>query len=211
MRRAFLAALLAGCSSRAEKGEPAPAPDVKTVALLPFLDRSGAGVDVGALADLFASELVRAGGFRVVRHRDVEVRTGEDALRAAWRAKADAVVVAAVTDFDPYTPPRVGLSIQVFRAAVRSLSDAEVDRLIQSASWRQGPLSVSRSDAPHWGGSFERVYDGGDLQTRARVAAYAAGRAADGGFEPVREVLAVNSRFLQFVSHEVIRELFAPR
>ncbi len=180
----------------------------RTVAVLPFAKEEGVhGADVDGFADIFASEWIKVAGTRVVRPRDM-ARGLEDALRLARGVKADAFVTVSVTGYDPYEPPRIGLSIQYFRVDARPMGDPEIDRLVQSASWRRGPLPMGRDHAGHWITSFDRVFDAHDGAVRERLAAYArAQEGRDTGFDREREFLAVQSRYMQFVSNQVILEI----
>jgi hypothetical protein len=196
---------------------PAPDPSLRVVAILPFvLEGNVRDVDVDGFSDLFSSEWVKVAGVRAVRPRApfskagevAKVFTLEEALRLARDAKADAFVTAAVTDYDPYDPPRIGISIQYFRVNARPVPDSEVDRLVQSASWRCGPLTLGRDKAGHWITAFERIYDAHDRDVREKLAHYArekAGGEPAGGRE--RDILAVQPRYMQFVSNQVIHEI----
>lgn len=203
MRRFTWILLLAGCASPAVSTPARAAAPV--VAVLPVLGDSAVAED---LTRALASELMRS-GVRVVRAAPAG-RSAAEVLASARQARADVAVVAAITDFDPYEPPRAGVSIQVLRSAARALSDAEVDRLVGSPSWRRGPVALSRSDARHWSGAVERVFDAHDRGVRSRIAAYAEGRASrEGAFDGPREILAVSARFMEFVAHEIVLELLA--
>lgn len=226
MKRAWLLVLLAGCSFENVKYKTYPwnpYPDVETVAVFPFIvqDRDFVGLDGIEFANIFASELLKFGGFSVVRPRllladiqnsrdPVNLTRIDDLLRFARRHKADAVILAEITDFDPYEPPKIGLSLQLLRVEARSLSDAEVDRMVQSSSWRRGPLPMTREGAPHWIGAFERVYDAHQESVREEIIAYSQAQDdRDTPYEREREFLAVQSRFQQFVSNQVINEIIA--
>jgi hypothetical protein len=203
----------AGCRTPAPR---APEPPLRVVAVLPFTrDATVRDADLERFSDIFSSEWVKVAGVRAIRPRGpapapAKSATLEDALRMARDARADAFVTASVTDYDPYDPPRIGISIQYFRVQARPVPDSEVDLLVQSASWRCGPLSVGRDRAGHWIAAFERVFDAHDREVRDRLARYA--RDKSGG-EPAasreRDILSVQPRYMQFVSNEVIHEILA--
>lgn len=190
MKRALLILLLAGCAAP----EPEPAPRV--IAVLPFADQTGGSTFDGAeFANILASELVKI-GYRVVRPAQMgPVATVDDAIRAGRRMRADAVLACAVTEYDPYDPPKIAIAAQLLRVEAGPMSGQDLDRMLQSGSWRRGPLAMSRDRAGHALAAFEQVYDSRDRETRGAVRRYVDGRA-----EAEREVLAVQSRFLQFVS-----------
>jgi hypothetical protein len=211
---------LAGCSFESTKYKaypPNPFKDIRVVAVLPFVNGSGQPVvDTVEFANICASELVKFDGFRAVRPRFLatalqpgeHLQSVDDALRLARRVKADAVLAAVVTDYDPYEPPRVALSVQFLGAAARSMSDAEIDRIIRSASWRRGPLEVTRDKAGHCLAAFEAVYDAHEERIRRELVWYAEAQDdSDTPFEREREFLAVQSRYMQFVSNQLIHRL----
>ncbi|RPH38378.1 MAG: hypothetical protein EHM91_14060 [Planctomycetota bacterium] len=61
---------------------------------------------------------------------------------------------------------------------------------------------MSRDRAGHTMAAFEEVYDSSDRETRRALHEYVEGRA-----ETEREVLAVQSRYLQFVSNRMIQRV----
>ncbi len=227
MRRAWWLLLLAsGCSvfeSAKYKTYPwNPYPDVENVAILLFTRAAEPPIDAIEFGNIFASEMLKFGGFRVVRPQALRLALQEEGqsgtatseadlvLRAARRLKADAAVLAEITDYDPYEPPRIAISVTLLRAAGRSLSDAQIDRMVRSPSWRRGPVALTREQAGHWMGSFERVYDAHQESVRDEIIAYSQAQdETDTPFERGREFLAVQSRFIQFVSNQIINEIVA--
>ena len=217
MTRATLLALIliAGCGPLPQEGDDRPVSAFGAVAVLPFVNRTGVAFDGDEFANILASELVKAGAARVLRPAQVRavedpgdnVRSAGDAVRLGRRLRADVVIACAVTDYDPYDPPKVALSIQVLKVSAGPASGADLDRMIQSASWRRGPLTVGRDGAAHALAAFEAVYDAQDPETRRALRAYARGR--ESAFPGEREFLAVQSRYLQFVSAQVIQRLSA--
>lgn len=201
----LLLTLTLGCSTRTPKE---PEPEIKLVAVLPFVDETGrAGFDADAFGEILANEFVKASGVRAIRpvHLRAALEPGEkiatvrDAVRLARRAGADTVLACAVTDYDPYDPPRIAVHAQLLRVEARSLSADAVDRLIQSASWHKGPLPLTRDAAGHARAAFEEVYDARDAGTRGLLATYAART-----MTRESEFLAVQPRYLQFVSNQII-------
>jgi hypothetical protein len=199
-------ALLAGCQSPAPQASERR--EIRLVAVLPFFDETGnSSFDGEAFGAILASELVKASGVRAIRPAQIraalnpgeQIRSVDDAIRVARRLGADTVLACAVTDYDPYDPPRVAVHAQLLRAESRSMSAEDVDRLIQSASWQKGPLPLSRAKAGHALAAFEEVYDARDRNTRRQLTTYAERTA-------LRETdfLAVQPRYLEFVSNQII-------
>jgi hypothetical protein len=121
--------LLTSCAHR-EKPEPdrrrAP---VEVVAVAPVLNLSGrSDWDPIKVTDILASELLSSEYFAVVPVNRAlatlaaagksTVESADDALELARTLGADATLVMAITDFDPYEPPRVGLTLQYYPARV---------------------------------------------------------------------------------------------
>jgi len=199
-------ALLAGCQNAATKASDRH--EIHLVAILPFFDETGnSSLDGEAFGAILASEFVKASGVRAIRPAQIraalnpgeKVLSIDDAIRVARRLGADTVLACAITDYDPYDPPRVAVHAQLLRADSRAMSAEDVDRLIQSASWQKGPLPLSRAKAGHAIAAFEEVYDARDRNTRRLLTAYAERTS-------LRETdfLAIQPRYLEFVSNQII-------
>jgi len=190
----------AGCGLAEPAREPggqAAAERRRTVAVMPF-ERAPEGADLSLLT---ATELLRTGRCQVVRVAE-PARTAEDALRAATRSRADAVLAAAIVDYEPYDPPRIVLAVQFLRTGQRTLTAPEVDRLVRSHSWRRGPLSLSQDRAGNVIDVFDLVTDAGDAAVLRDLARYAAETGQD-----EREVLLIQPRFLKFVAYRLAMRL----
>ena len=123
--RWLIACLVLACAPGCmivQVGVTNPVPDVRTVAVVPFFNQSDErAVDGRQLATLYASELQKIPGVEVIpvgvvhtamRQYDMEDLNGpKDAAKLAVLLNADAVVIGSVTEYDPYNPPRIGLSI----------------------------------------------------------------------------------------------------
>lgn len=223
MRLTAVLLLAAGCSQDSlgpTESSSNPLPDLRTIAVLPVLNQTGKPTfDGEEFGNILASGLLKYPGFRVVRpavFRGSPVpRSVEEAARLGRRQGVDAVLVVAITDHDPYDPPRVAASVQLLRSCSRSVSPEEIDRLVQSASWRKAPLHMTRDGAGHWVGAFEAVFDAQDGRVRSDLVAYARTQdASDSAFLGEREYLAVQTRYFQFVSdrllHRMVEQLAAP-
>jgi hypothetical protein len=167
------------------------------------------------MANIMANEITKFDGLRVIRPFQILAAGGgiptstEDVLRWGRQAKADAVLVAAVTDYDPYEPPRIAISLQFLRVQARAVSAADIDKIVQSASWHRGPLALGREKAGNFIDAFEIVYDSHEERIRKELLAYAqASEERDSPFAPDREFMVIQSRFLQFVSNQLLNRLF---
>lgn len=98
-----------------------PIPGLSTVAVAPFFNLSQeAATDGRRFATAYFAELQKTPGFQVLPVGVVEqaildnglnMNSAGDALKLAELLGVDAVVVGAVTDYDPYYPPRIGLQV----------------------------------------------------------------------------------------------------
>lgn len=208
-------ALVSGCSTQPDS-PPLP-PPLKAIVVLPFTSQLREGSpDLDAVAEAFASELARGGGYRVIRparvkgalQPDDSLESPEGALIVARRLEAQALVAATVTEYDPYHPPRVGLAVQFLRVSPVPLHEVDIDRMTQSAEWRRGPLPVTPGLAPHGIAAFERIFDARERRVRAAVAEYLRGDSPhDAQFSDPHEVMAAQPRYLQFVSNRLASEI----
>jgi len=208
-RAAAILVLLSGCVDF-DPVDPEPATSFRVVAVLPFADQTGGSTfDADGFANILASELARISGVRVIRPAQIraaglEIATTDDAVRIGRRVRADAVLACAITEYDPYDPPKVSVAAQFLRVDAGPRSARDLDRVLQSGSWRRGPLAMSREGAAHAVVAFEGVYDSRHRETRGALRQYVKGRV-----ETEWEVLAVQSRYLTFVSNQMISRIFA--
>lgn len=219
MRRitALLALGLAACHLPSGKYRTYPSNpdgDVRKIVVLPFMNQTDdAKLDTGGFANIFSSELVKFPGFEVIRpqvamaavEEGKSIRTLEDAIAVGRRLKADAIIAVAVTDHSPYDPPRTALAVQVLWTSARSVSSLEIDRLVVSASWRVGPLPMSRERAGHLLDAFEEIWDAHNKTVREEVVAYSDSQEGeDTAYRDGHQFLAIQERWMQFVSNQAI-------
>ena len=218
-----------------------PAPNLPVVAVAPFANLSAErAADGRRFALAYATELQQVPGFQVIPVGVVEVAAARagldpavpaDALRLAELLGADAVVVGAVTDYDPYYPPRVGLQVAwygrgepVFASelpthphARRALREADDCR---TPGWRRAvraTADVFRAQSPDAGGpvpapaplpymSYTRLYDGADADVAAALRAERAlsGDLRSGGWEAS---LHRSEDFVRFCCRRMIAEM----
>ena len=119
---------LAGCVSE-KRVEPVMIPNsgmgAMTIAVAPAINVSGStDFDPSRFADLMASELSHADGVSVIPVSRVlgvlavdgleTVVSPSHALELTRRLGADAILVFSVTEYDPYDPPRIGITAQLY-------------------------------------------------------------------------------------------------
>jgi hypothetical protein len=223
---------LAGCSWTRKSLAPAPTfPRGMSIAVAPILNFSGSfDLDPVKAADLLASELTDFDGIvvlpvsRVVaalmaEGRD-QIESPRHALEIARRVGADAIIVAGITEYDPYTPT-VGLAIQLYAetAATRmddgpfASSPAEGGRyegpIIDDDAVRANePMRLSKSEdslAPL--GQIQKVYNATHDDVVSDVRRYARNR--DAGDSPYgwQEYLKVQTQYLRFCWHDALERM----
>jgi hypothetical protein len=213
---------LASCllpSTKYRSYPPNPNPDIRRVIVLPFFNLTAEpNLDMNEMSNVFASELVKFPGFEVIRpvmvraalQEGERITTIDDAIKIGRRLKADVILAVAVTDHTPYDPPRTALSVQWILTTSRRLSAGDIDRIIQSASWK-GPFGIDRANAGYFLDSYERMWDAHSKNVRDEVRAYADAQAdEDKIYRDENEFLAIQDRWMQFVSNQAIN-LFIQR
>lgn len=103
-----------------------PFPQLSRVAVLPFYNQSAdPTIDQDQVALAYYNELQAIRGFEVVpvgvtkarlQALRFEPRFPEDFQRLAQLLDVDAVVVGSVTEYSPYYPPRMGISVRWYAA-----------------------------------------------------------------------------------------------
>lgn len=208
--------VLSGCAQRTSTGLASAVPRVVVVA--PVLNLSGSNdFDSLKVTDLIASEFLSFPGIVVVpvnralaelaSRGKSAVETPDDAVELARAVGADATIVAAITEYDPYDPPVVGLVLQWYAAerpaAVSGLDPVQASRAAAAAS--AGPAFEDDVRVPRW--QVQRVFRGADEDVLKDVRAYAAER--DDGGSPYGWRLHLQSQelWLRYASRALIRTI----
>jgi hypothetical protein len=214
-----LALMLAGCQ-QPQESNPQPLSGVVplTVAVGPAMNLSGStDFDPVQVGDIMASELTRVHGVRVVGVNRVlammtelglrELRGPEDVLELTDRLGVDGILVFAITEYDPYSPPVVGFAAQLYLAGVNQDPTAF------------DPVSTSRSaiavaypadeQVLNPAAEVQYVFDGADNQTAAELRSFARQRRADRSPYAWRKYLASQQHFLRFCCASVAQDLVA--
>ena len=135
----FLATLaaLAGCTESFYTGEhkispppteyaiQTPYPAIETFAIAPAINLSGSrDFDVLVVSDLLYEELQQVSGLNVLPVNKTiiamqrlgirSIENPQDAQHLAQLLGADGLIIPAVTAYDPYNPPKVGMILQLY-------------------------------------------------------------------------------------------------
>lgn len=207
--------LLAGCHVQSTKylAYPSnPYSQVSTIAVAPFLSE-GKG-DGMLAAEIFATELAQVPGIRVIRPSHVKeavlkdsarIANVQEALGAAKRLGADAIIVGCVTEYDPYLPPIAGMAIQMFAEnAVPPANGGDPTSEVLAGR----PLEVTPAEQRYLVIAFERVFDAHQAATREELRQYAESfTPQDRGFQGEGYFLGVYERYLHFCANVMIRQI----
>lgn len=186
------------------------------IAVAPALNLSGStDFDPAGVADLMASELSFADGISVVPVSRVlgelakdgadRVRSPEHALSLCERLGADVILVFAVTVYDAFDPPRVGISAQL-HGRIPLRGGGRVDPMTLS---RQGNLVASPGQASARGllAETERVFDASHDFVIENIRRFAAIRSADNSPYGWRRYVVSQRDFVRYCCHATIRSL----
>ena len=216
-----LALLLGGCRHQAEEKEPwifqNPYPQPTTLAVTVFLNQSGSeALDPVAVTDQFYTELQQVPGLQVIPVNRVlaalaqlridHVRGPEDAINLADLLGADGIIVGAITRYDPYYPPVMGMVVQLYSRQEKMVA-AEPNRV---EPWQMAraaaPLEMPMSPELRPKASLVRIYDARAKEVVKRLQAYAKPRGGDQSPYGWKKY-TTRANYLGFVSHEIIGEL----
>lgn len=219
----------AGCETKKPYGTERrlrlPAERQQVWAVAPALNLSGeSGVDPLLQADLLYAQLQTVRGIVAVPvNRTAEVYAGmrigsiqspEQAADVCAALGADALIVPTVTLYDPYSPPKMGVSLQIFAANGTQLRGGQVPGAEQVRDLTRtardagemlalpGP-EVARGQFLQQAGLFDASHG----STRQAAQLYARGRSDPNGPAAGREVFLVMDRYASFVYHALLAEV----
>ena len=211
---------LAGCSSSPEYGREtltfAPRYGPRTIAVAPAINLSGQSAPDPLLqADIVYQQMQAVRGVTVIPvNRVVQVCAGlgirnidsRDQAEAVCEALgADALVVPTITAFDPYDPPKMGASLQMFVSKYRD-QNGKLDVRALSRQPTEGPVQSLPKNADFI--QAARLFDASAGSTRERIRLFASGRNDPTGPLGEREFYLNMDRYASFVWYELIDEVF---
>ena len=216
---ACLFVLIAGCSQQKKQVRlSSPYPREMTVVLAPVLNYSGErNLDTLKVTDILYSELQQVRGFAVIpvdrtlaqmaKDGITNIEDPQQALNLASQLGADMIVVAAVTEYNPYYPPIVGIAMQVYGVRSDGFRSASLDpvKLARSAL----PLKISADAAPKYlpKNQIQEIFNARDKRIAALARKFAKSRGT--GNSPYKTDLYLRSQeyYLRFVCYQSIKEL----
>jgi len=184
----ILVVCTAGCQYRGAKKATnlsAPYGDRQVWAVAPLRNESGSlNADGLKTADQLAQRLETVMGLDVLPVNRVlaamqtlemnGIASTEDAIKLRGVLGADALVVGTITAFDPYDPPKLGLSIELYTDPFReSLQTTDVRHLVRAATDEMS-LPTHHQDSPSQPVSVvSGFYDAADPLVHKKLMSYA--------------------------------------
>jgi len=219
-----LAVIAVGCARRPTVSPSliSPYPADKMWAVAPMINESGTSVvDALHMSDVLAQELQQVYRINVVpvsrvleamRALDIgRIQSVHDAQALIRTLDLDGLVVGAVTAYDPYQPPRLGMTLQLYtsgaegRAEAPSLDTGKGVRLL-GASPSDRPTGILREfEQPV--ASVAAVIDASDNGVLLDVQRFAEGRDDPVSALGWRRFLYSMDAYTQYVGHRMIRDL----
>jgi hypothetical protein len=215
-----LPAALAGCFQVTGGGEKLynSLSGVRTVVVAPVANLSTSNdLDTLDVTNALASEFQQVEGIHVVplgrvyqylaanRMRSVGSPAEARALAAAF--KADVTIVAAVTEYDPYDPPRMGLAMHMYSSTVLPAPDGSsgFDPISASRSAAPFPVTDDATNKPR--DMIARIYSGRDTEVEALARLYAKRRSSDASPYAWRRFIVDQREFQRLCCYALIREM----
>ncbi len=186
-----LVTMVSGCAARpapvvVTANLRSPYPENKVWAVAPLSNDSGVSViDTLALTDQIVDEVSKIRGVDVLPlNRTLEgmramnlarVSSTDEALSLARTLNADGLIVGSISAFDPYSPPKLGMTLQLFSPEPRGLSSTTVDVEALESAAREVPLAGLAVYRQPVAGASE-VVDAQDNDVVVHLQQYAMGR-----------------------------------
>jgi hypothetical protein len=184
----------------------------------PFRNESGTSiVDPAVFADHVTQQIQQAPGItivpvnRVIAAMDAMDMTTVNSLDGAMKLMGtlgvDGLLVGTITAWDPYEPPKIGAIMQLYARQLPGGGTALDSRELTQATTDENlpGLTAYRQPVASASGHFDAA-NGAVLQ---RLRDYAHGRAPEDSAAGWRRYLLNMDLYSEFVSHELMRRLFA--
>lgn len=201
----------AGCAQRIDEREQAPPPPaaVEVVVVTPVINLSGSvDWDPVKVTDWLASELTGFPGVAVVPvNRTLAaldgstVETVAEAREIAQKLGADGAIVAAVTEFSAFDPPRIGWVMQWYAAG-----DAP-----QAAADPTGTFAADAGAAPARVVQVQRNFSAADDDVQEEIREYADDRDENGSPFGWRQFIKSQELFVRYSCWSTIRSMLSQR
>jgi len=211
---------LVGCSNEPKMDQPSvldsPYPAAKLWAVAPINNESGTTlVDTVVLADKVTQSLHEVRGINIVPVNRVlaamqklelgGVNSVADARRLMLALGTDGLIVGTLTAWDPYEPPKIGMTIQLIARQVEAVGGQVDPRQMTAAATGNTPGHVATYRQPV--AQASGYYDAANHETLADVHTYAVGRTPLESPSGWRRYLLSMDLYSEFVSYQLTRQL----
>lgn len=207
----LLLALACGCSEKRQ--ETAAVYRVQSVAIAPVLNMSGSdAIDTLHITDILFSELQQDEHISVVpvnrvlqvlaRNNRRQVDSPQEAISLAEQLQVDGVLVVAVTEYQPYYPPLIGIAAQLYSPRPQRYGSLDVSLTTRQAR----PFAVSMyGDRSLWPvAHFQKVYNASRQDVRQAVKEYAELRNADESPYGWEQYIRSQEQYVRFVARQAL-------
>lgn len=211
--------LCIGCTQTKKPDRPSqllsPYPAEKLWAVAPIRNESGTTlVDSFVLADKLVQQLQQVEGIQVLPANRViaamqqldmpALQSVADVMRLAKAMGVDGIVVGTISAWDPYEPPKIGSTIQLYTPGRTDVGTVDPRKLSEAAT-DQRTLRVKRYEQPVAGASG--YFDAANGAVLERIQTYAIGRTPLESPAGWRRYLLSMDLYSEFVMYELSRQL----
>ena len=191
---------------------------VETIVVAPAMNPStSTDIEMIEFTNALASELQQVEGLNVVpigrvyqylsSQKMATVGSVEEAKALAEVFKAQATIVAAITEYDPYDPPRMGLAVQLYAVSPLPAPTGTPGFDPVAASRSAVPFEVTDDLKNRPRDDVQRIFSGRSLETEKLAQLYAKRRMADDTPFGWRRFLIDQREFQRLCCYGVIREM----
>lgn len=192
-----------------------------TIAVAPALNFSGsADFDRNAVADVMASELGYVEGITVVpvsrvlallaRQGRAEVESPGHALEIREQLGADAVLVFAITEYDPYDPPIIGLTAQLYGRTPWGGPEGGLDPMLVARQASPAAAEATDDSSPGLIAQAQRTFDASHDYVVQQVKRFAKRRGTRNGPYGWKLYLVSQTDYLRFCCSTVLEAMVCP-
>jgi len=220
---ALLATLLAGCNAEPRLQQPvtlqSPYPSTAEPlwAVAPLRNDSGASIaDILRISDAVAAKVAEVRGLSVLpvnrtlaamrALRLPAIDSPEDARRVAAVLGVDGLIVGSITAYDPYNPPKLGLTLALYGGEGTSTAP-DIDPGVLTAAASESLPAASRTRAQPALATASVYLDAANHDVLARVQEYSQGRHDPRTALGWRGVLANMDLYTEFVAFDAVHAL----
>ncbi len=187
-----------------------------SIAVAPAINLSGSrDFDPNRFADWMAVELGHADGItvipvsRVLAAQNAEgldgARSPAQAEELAGKLGADALLVFAVTHYDPYDPPSIGITAQLYGKELRK-GERPADAT-GGGNHRGNPHGDVEGDLPRAASHTQRIFDAASQSDLAELQDFARPRTAEKSAYGWRKYVVSQQHFIRFCCNATIKAL----